>query len=467
MPARAGRVEHDVGRRRAARRARDRRRRARRPACPRSTRAARRCRASASPPGGTTRTTSAPRSPSTRAAPAPTARRRGRRTRSPSSSRCHRVPPGVATFPDAGVSLLWILNVVRHRTSAGKSRSMPDGELPDRRRRLPHPRAARHLDELAAGEVAGQGAEAREGPRGRRRVAHRGRRRPRPDRARRRRRACRSTSSAGTASPTKRRAPVATTATSALEDMDIDGVDAEILFPPQRTMSHFLGDDDDDFVLAGVEAYNNFLFEEFCAPDPKRLDRHGADPVARHRQRGRRAAQGQGARREGRAHLELAGGRARASRATTTRSGPRRSTRACRSRSTSTSSAGRSAARRRKAAAAKRQPALRHGERGDARQGDRRHEPRVRDGDRRHDRHDLHRRVRALPRAAGLLDRDRRRLDPALPRVHRRPLVAQPRVGRPAAHASRRRSTGTATTRRRSSSTAPASSCATGSASTT
>src|SRR5258706_805455 len=36
-------------------------------------------------------------------------------------------------------------------------------------------------------------------------------------------------------------------------------------------MSRFLGDDDDDFVLAGVEAYNNFLFEEFCAPDPSRL----------------------------------------------------------------------------------------------------------------------------------------------------------------------------------------------------
>ena len=33
----------------------------------------------------------------------------------------------------------------------------------------------------------------------------------------------------------------------------------------------FLGDEDEDFVLAGVEAYNNFLFEEFCAPDPKRL----------------------------------------------------------------------------------------------------------------------------------------------------------------------------------------------------
>ncbi|MFM8972561.1 MAG: amidohydrolase family protein, partial [Actinomycetota bacterium] len=56
-----------------------------------------------------------------------------------------------------------------------------------------------------------------------------------------------------------------------LADMDLDGVTAEILFPPQRTLSHFLGDDDEEFVLAGVEAYNNFLFEEFCAPDPMRL----------------------------------------------------------------------------------------------------------------------------------------------------------------------------------------------------
>jgi predicted TIM-barrel fold metal-dependent hydrolase len=56
-----------------------------------------------------------------------------------------------------------------------------------------------------------------------------------------------------------------------LKDMDLDGVWAEVLYPPQRTMSHFLGDDDDDFVLAGVEAYNNFLFDEFCASDPTRL----------------------------------------------------------------------------------------------------------------------------------------------------------------------------------------------------
>lgn len=56
-----------------------------------------------------------------------------------------------------------------------------------------------------------------------------------------------------------------------LEDLATDGVDAEILFPPQRTIGHFLGDEDDEFVLAGVDAYNDFLFEEFCAPDPSRL----------------------------------------------------------------------------------------------------------------------------------------------------------------------------------------------------
>jgi predicted TIM-barrel fold metal-dependent hydrolase len=58
---------------------------------------------------------------------------------------------------------------------------------------------------------------------------------------------------------------------AALKDMDIDGVDAEVLFPPQRTVGHFLGDADDAFVRAGIEAYNNFLWEEFCAPDRDRL----------------------------------------------------------------------------------------------------------------------------------------------------------------------------------------------------
>ncbi|MGH9211466.1 MAG: amidohydrolase family protein [Acidimicrobiales bacterium] len=56
-----------------------------------------------------------------------------------------------------------------------------------------------------------------------------------------------------------------------LDDMDADGVGAEVLFAPQRTIGHFLGDADDDFVRAGVDAYNRFLREQFCAPDPARL----------------------------------------------------------------------------------------------------------------------------------------------------------------------------------------------------
>jgi len=41
---------------------------------------------------------------------------------------------------------------------------------------------------------------------------------------------------------------------------------------------HFLGDDDDDFRLAVVDAYNNFLFDEFSAPDRDRSSAR-ADPV--------------------------------------------------------------------------------------------------------------------------------------------------------------------------------------------
>ncbi len=56
-----------------------------------------------------------------------------------------------------------------------------------------------------------------------------------------------------------------------LKDMDLDGIDVALVFPPQRTVGHFLGDADDDFVRVGIEAYNNFLFEQFCAPDRTRL----------------------------------------------------------------------------------------------------------------------------------------------------------------------------------------------------
>ncbi len=56
-----------------------------------------------------------------------------------------------------------------------------------------------------------------------------------------------------------------------LADMTVDGVDAEVIFPPQRTIGHFLGDDDDAFMRAGIGAYNDFLWEEFTGPDHSRL----------------------------------------------------------------------------------------------------------------------------------------------------------------------------------------------------
>ena len=96
-------------------------------------------------------------------------------------------------------------------------------------------------------------------------------------------------------------------------------------------MSHFLGDDDDDFVLAGVEAYNNFLFEEFCAPDPKRLIGvaqipslgidTSIDALRKAKARGAKGVLISNWPSGGDGRLD----------ATTTRSGPPRSTRACRS----------------------------------------------------------------------------------------------------------------------------------------
>lgn len=58
---------------------------------------------------------------------------------------------------------------------------------------------------------------------------------------------------------------------SRLEDMDADGVDAEFIYPSQRTMFYFMGNEDRDFHRAGVQAYNDYMAKEFCAADPGRL----------------------------------------------------------------------------------------------------------------------------------------------------------------------------------------------------
>jgi len=56
-----------------------------------------------------------------------------------------------------------------------------------------------------------------------------------------------------------------------LKEQEADGVDAEVLYPSQRTMRHFMLDDDDEFHLAGIQAYNNWMAKEFMAADPSRL----------------------------------------------------------------------------------------------------------------------------------------------------------------------------------------------------
>jgi len=55
-----------------------------------------------------------------------------------------------------------------------------------------------------------------------------------------------------------------------LELLDEDGIDAAVLFPPQRTMIYFMTIGDDEFQMAGMRAYNHFI-TDFCANDPKRL----------------------------------------------------------------------------------------------------------------------------------------------------------------------------------------------------
>ena len=56
-----------------------------------------------------------------------------------------------------------------------------------------------------------------------------------------------------------------------LEVLDTDGVDAEFLYPPQRAITSFALYDDEELNLAGIEAYNQWLIEGFCAADPTRL----------------------------------------------------------------------------------------------------------------------------------------------------------------------------------------------------
>lgn len=72
---------------------------------------------------------------------------------------------------------------------------------------------------------------------------------------------------AGTGSPAQR-----------LQEQDVDGVDAEVLFPGVSGPGLWRGIKDDDAYKSVVRAYNDFLAEEYCAVAPDRLIGLGVIP---------------------------------------------------------------------------------------------------------------------------------------------------------------------------------------------
>ena len=60
-------------------------------------------------------------------------------------------------------------------------------------------------------------------------------------------------------------------AAARVEEMLEDGVVAEVIYSPQRTMRHFMQGTEDALHLAGVRAYNDWLAKDFCAKAPERL----------------------------------------------------------------------------------------------------------------------------------------------------------------------------------------------------
>ncbi len=56
-----------------------------------------------------------------------------------------------------------------------------------------------------------------------------------------------------------------------LKDMDFDGVDAGVVYSDNRTIGQVLGFKNKDQQLALIQAYNDWLLQEFCATDTARL----------------------------------------------------------------------------------------------------------------------------------------------------------------------------------------------------
>ena len=60
-------------------------------------------------------------------------------------------------------------------------------------------------------------------------------------------------------------------ATARVKEMLEDGVQLEVIYPPQRTMRHFMLDEDKEFHRAGVQGYNDWLAKDFVGKAPNHL----------------------------------------------------------------------------------------------------------------------------------------------------------------------------------------------------
>ena len=67
-------------------------------------------------------------------------------------------------------------------------------------------------------------------------------------------------------------------ATARVKEMVEDGVQLEVIYPPQRTMRHFMLDEDKEFHLAGVQAYNDWLAKGFVGKAPDHFVGQGQIP---------------------------------------------------------------------------------------------------------------------------------------------------------------------------------------------
>jgi predicted TIM-barrel fold metal-dependent hydrolase len=67
-------------------------------------------------------------------------------------------------------------------------------------------------------------------------------------------------------------------ATQRLQEQDVDGIDAEVLFPGVSGPSMWRAVTDDDAYVAVVRGYNDFLAQDYCSVAPDRLIGLGAIP---------------------------------------------------------------------------------------------------------------------------------------------------------------------------------------------